>query len=218
MGNNAAFTAFEATVIAVHNRGILDQALLSELMEPYWGCDIDHGGMRGTLANDGLDIEEIVIKTFGKTIPAPPLLSLRHSDWTPLEEALNDAYQERRYELFHAITDEFGFWLELIDGICNYHRCLPTGNCDLLCSLLIGDVYCFVAIERNRIDFQISKYDNEENSHDDTHFTYFPFDVWCLRWYGTNAHMHVPIHRKWDTGHSHLHECRRHYNDSRQNG
>src|ERR1035437_6740514 len=70
MGNNAAFTRFEASVIAVYNRGVLDKELLSDLMRPYEGVDIDHGGMEGTLANDGFDIEEIVIRTLGKTLPA----------------------------------------------------------------------------------------------------------------------------------------------------
>jgi hypothetical protein len=35
VGNNAAFTSFEATVIAVYNRGVLDKELLSDLMRPY---------------------------------------------------------------------------------------------------------------------------------------------------------------------------------------
>ena len=109
MGNNAAFTAFEATVIAVYNYGVLDQKLLSELMEPYRGVDIDSGGMMGTLAKDGLDVEEIVIKTFGKTLPARPDLPKNHNDWTPEQEALNDAYQELRAATFFAITDQFGW-------------------------------------------------------------------------------------------------------------
>jgi hypothetical protein len=46
MGNNAAFTAFEATVIAVYNEGVLDKKLLSALMKSYEGVDIDHGGVR----------------------------------------------------------------------------------------------------------------------------------------------------------------------------
>ena len=109
VGNNAAFTSFEATVIAVYNRGVLDKELLSDLMRPYEGVDIDHGGMEGTLAKDGLDVEEIVIKTFGKTLPARPDLPKNHNDWTPEQEALNDAYQELRAEMFFAITDQFGW-------------------------------------------------------------------------------------------------------------
>src|SRR5450759_3972293 len=96
MGNNAAFTSFEAAVIAVYNRGVLDKELLSDLMRPYEGVDIAHGGMEGTLANDGLDIEEIVIRTFGKTLPARPDLPPNHREWTAVQEALHGACQEVR--------------------------------------------------------------------------------------------------------------------------
>ena len=96
MGNNAAFTRFEAAVIAVYNRGVLDKELLSDLMRPYEGVDIDHGGMEGTLANDGFDIEEIVIRTFGKTLPARPDLPPNHREWTAEQEALHGACQEVR--------------------------------------------------------------------------------------------------------------------------
>jgi hypothetical protein len=109
MGNNAAFTAFEATVIAVYNYGILDQKLLSELMEPYRGVDIDSGGMQGTLAKDGLDIEEIVIKTFGVVLPPAPELPEDHDQWTDGDRAVNDEYQELRAELFFDITGKHGW-------------------------------------------------------------------------------------------------------------
>ena len=109
MGNNAAFTAFEATVIAVYNRGLLDQELLTELMKPYEGSDIDTGGQRGTLANDGLDIEEIVIKTFGVALPLAPELPEDHDQWTDGDRAVNDEYQELRAELFFGITGKHGW-------------------------------------------------------------------------------------------------------------
>ena len=109
MGNNAAFTAFEATVIAVYNRGLLDQELLTELMKPYEGSDIDTGGEMGTLANDGLDIEEIVIKTFGVIVPSRPDLPADHKTWTGEQYAINDAYQEAKAEAFHKINDQLGW-------------------------------------------------------------------------------------------------------------
>jgi hypothetical protein len=65
-------------------------------MWPYEEIDIDTGGMEGTLANDGLDIEEIVIRTFGKTLPARPDLSPNHREWTAEQEALHGACQEVR--------------------------------------------------------------------------------------------------------------------------
>lgn len=47
MGNNAAFTSFEASVIACYNKGVLDRGLLDALAKPYKGSDIDRGGMTG---------------------------------------------------------------------------------------------------------------------------------------------------------------------------
>ena len=74
MGNNAAYSYFEDSVIAVYNKGVLDQELLSALMEIHRGCDIDSGGRQGTLTTDGLDCEEVVLKTFGVDAPRRPIL------------------------------------------------------------------------------------------------------------------------------------------------
>ena len=109
MGNNAAFTSFEATVIAVYDEGVLSKKLLGKLMEPYRGVDIDHGGMEGTLSKDGLDVEEIVIKTFGKKMPPRLDIPKDYKTWTPAQYELNDAYQEARAELFNSITDKYGW-------------------------------------------------------------------------------------------------------------
>jgi hypothetical protein len=109
MGNNAAFTAFEASVIPVYNRGVLDRELLSDLMEPYRDCDIDSGGMVGTLTKDGLDIYEVVIKTFGHDVPKKPDLPKNYREWTPEQDAANEAYHNTIYELFHGITKQFGW-------------------------------------------------------------------------------------------------------------
>ena len=78
-------------------------------MAPYEGSDIDTGGKMGTLANDGLDIEEIVIKTFGVIIPPRPDLSADHKTWTGAQYAINDASQELRAELFFDITNAQGW-------------------------------------------------------------------------------------------------------------
>lgn len=109
MGNNAAFTAFEATVIAVYNHGVLDKKLLSDLMRPYEGIDIDHGGMEGTLSKDKLDVEEIVIKTFGGVIPPRPKLPKNYKTWTRAQEDLNEAYHEAKAEAFLSISNKFGW-------------------------------------------------------------------------------------------------------------
>lgn len=110
MGNNAAFTDFEATVIATYNKGVLDKELLSAFMEIHRGSDIDHGGMVGTLSNDGLDVEEIVIKTFGKEIPTRPELPEDYTTWTPEQDQLNEAYYETRGQLFSEISSGLFGW------------------------------------------------------------------------------------------------------------
>ena len=63
MGNNAAFTAFEASVIALYDAGGLTPDLLDALGGPYRGTDIDHGGSHELLTQDGLFISEVIVKT-----------------------------------------------------------------------------------------------------------------------------------------------------------
>lgn len=46
MGNNAAFTAFEATVMLLYEKGVLTLDILDELGEHYRDMDIDPGGCR----------------------------------------------------------------------------------------------------------------------------------------------------------------------------
>lgn len=110
MGNNAAFTEFEATVLATYNKGVLDKDLLSTFMERYRGTDIDHGGMTGDLAKDGLDVQEIVLKTFGKKIPKYPKLPKDHETWTEEQCEQNEKYWEERYEAMSEIENKMFGW------------------------------------------------------------------------------------------------------------
>jgi len=109
MGNNAAFTAFEATVVACHNKGVLDKDLLSDLMEPYRDSDIDSGGKLGTLSKDGLEVEEIVLKVFGVKLPAKPKLSKDYKTWTPEQSEAHEDYHDKCYGAFCKITKRFGW-------------------------------------------------------------------------------------------------------------
>lgn len=119
MGNNAAFTAFEHAVLATYNRGVLDKKLLKDLAEPYRDCDIDSGGMVGTLSkpSDGpdgaarrLDVIEIVIQTWtGKVPEACPKFKGEYKDWTPEQQQANEDYQERKWTAFNKITGTFGW-------------------------------------------------------------------------------------------------------------
>jgi hypothetical protein len=110
MGNNAAFSAFEASVMACYDHGVLSKSLLSALMEPYRGMDIDSGGMAGTLSKeDNLDIIDVTLKTWGETVPPRPELPEDYREWTPSQHAENEAWQESRWSAFHAITSQFGW-------------------------------------------------------------------------------------------------------------
>lgn len=109
MGNNAAYTAFEHTVVAVYDHGVLDKKLLKKLMEPYRDTDIDSGGKEGLTSKDGLEVEEIVIKVWGLEVPKRPRLPKNYKDWTPEQDRENEEYQEKIGELFNSITDEFGW-------------------------------------------------------------------------------------------------------------
>lgn len=97
MGNNQAFSSFEASVIAVYNRGVLDKELLDALAAPYEGIDIDRGGMEGTLAKDRLDIDGIILKMYGIELPPRPDLPEDFGDWTPAQQEASDAWFELQY-------------------------------------------------------------------------------------------------------------------------
>lgn len=108
MGNNAAFTSFEASVLAVYNKGVLDKDLLDALAAQYRDSDIDRGGMTGDLAKDGLDIDGIILKTYGVELPRPKLPK-DHKTWTPEQAQANDAYYEARYDALQPIESGWGW-------------------------------------------------------------------------------------------------------------
>lgn len=108
MGNNAAFTSFEASVLAVYNKGVLDKDLLDALAKPYSDSDIDRGGMTGDLAKDGLDIDGIILKVYGVKLQKPKLPK-NHKAWTPEQEKANDAYYEAQGEALQPIERGWGW-------------------------------------------------------------------------------------------------------------
>lgn len=61
MGNNAAYSSFEYTIITIYNHGVLTLELLDELAKDYEGMDVDSGGSRDLQAKDGKKLEEICI-------------------------------------------------------------------------------------------------------------------------------------------------------------
>lgn len=109
MGNNAAFTSFEASVIAVYNKGVLDKDLLDALAAPYEGSDIDRGGMTGDLSKDGLDIDDIILKTYGVELPPRPKLPNGGGVWTSAQREENDAWCDLQYDNLKVIQDGWGW-------------------------------------------------------------------------------------------------------------
>ena len=109
MGNNAAFSSFEASVIAVYNKGVLDRELLDALAKPYEDSDIDRGGMEGTLAKDGLDVDDIILKIYGVTLPPKPDLPKDWKEWTKAQDKANEAWNDLHYEALQPIEDGWGW-------------------------------------------------------------------------------------------------------------
>lgn len=101
MGWNEGYRIFEAGVIGAYDLGKLDRALLSVLMSPYRGTDIDSGGREGLKSYDGKEVEEIVIETFGLEMPSAP------ADGSPV--LAWDNYFEAVDELFMGIARRFGW-------------------------------------------------------------------------------------------------------------
>lgn len=107
MGNNCAYTTFEATVMAAYNRGVLDKDFLSDIMEIYRDMDIDSGDSEDLISADGLDVEEVCIKVFGLTLPAKPPLVKPGKGVPPAVEEAWEKYWDTKYDLFRSITDQF---------------------------------------------------------------------------------------------------------------
>lgn len=109
MGWNAGYTIFEATVVGAYDLGKLDKDLLTVLMEPYRDSDIDAGGERGLTSKDGLDVVNIVLKTWGEVPPAKPELPDDYRAWTPEQDRENEDYHETRDGMFRKIRKHFGW-------------------------------------------------------------------------------------------------------------
>ena len=109
MGNNKAFTNFEWLTMDLYNKGYLNKDILSSIMEQFRGDDIDSGGRIGDLSNDGLCIEELVLKVFEEKIPVSPIFPLDYESWSEEDVQRNEGYMNELYEAFHKITDRFGW-------------------------------------------------------------------------------------------------------------
>jgi hypothetical protein len=103
MGWNQGYTIFESTVVGAYNLGKLDKELLTVLMEPYRGTDIDSGGGKNLQAMDGKSVEQLVIETWGLKMPERPV-----ADYDADPDAWDD-YDEAVYEQMSVVTKHFGW-------------------------------------------------------------------------------------------------------------
>lgn len=85
MGNNAAYTTFEHTIITLYDKGVLDLDLLDTLAKEYAGSDIDSGGSRNLKTKDGKDLETVCIE-------------LVDPGWKSESEVESDDYWDERYD------------------------------------------------------------------------------------------------------------------------
>lgn len=109
MGWNTGYTIFEATVVGAYDLGKLDKELLAVLMEPYRGTDIDSGGSEDLESKDGKGVEQIVVETFGLSMPEKPAFPQPKTwDESPENEAW-EAYLEAVGEKFNEVTEHYGW-------------------------------------------------------------------------------------------------------------
>jgi hypothetical protein len=103
MGWNTGYTIFEATVVGSYDLGKLDKPLLSVLMAPYRGSDIDSSGSADLTTHDGKDVRQVVIETWGLEMPQPPPGTFDDDPDTW------DKYQEQTDAQMRIVTDAFGW-------------------------------------------------------------------------------------------------------------
>lgn len=101
MGWNQGYTIFEATVIGCYDQGVLTKKVLSVLMEPYRGSDIDCGGSCDLLTHDGKGVEQVVIETLGMKLPPEPPKTATEDE--------RDAWYEKKGDLFNKVRSKFGW-------------------------------------------------------------------------------------------------------------
>ncbi len=98
MGWNAGYTIIEQQVVAAYDSGALTPALLTAMLDPLRGRDVDHGGCRNLRTKDGLSADEVIISLL--CTPAAVVEIARLKAEAPRTEQLNsldvssDAYQD----------------------------------------------------------------------------------------------------------------------------
>lgn len=90
-------------MVGAYDLGKLDKELLTVLMEPYRGSDIDSGGSRDLKSKDGKGVELIVIDTWGLEPPKTP-----PGNFDDDPEAWDD-YNDAVYDKFREVCRHFGW-------------------------------------------------------------------------------------------------------------
>lgn len=108
MGWNKGFTIMEETVMGAYKLGVLDKKLLTVLMKPYAGSDIDSGGRVGIRVN-GKEIEDVVCEVLEIKLPKAPKLPRDRSKWTDKHHSADEDYGEAHYKAWRRATQKFGW-------------------------------------------------------------------------------------------------------------
>lgn len=104
MGNNAAYSSFEHTIITIYDHGVLTLELLDELAREYEDTDIDSGGSRDLQSKDSKTLEEICIG-----LVDPTWVPVKGDDnWYRVPE---DWEWDERYNKWYEITHGRWGWM-----------------------------------------------------------------------------------------------------------
>lgn len=91
MGNNAAYSTFEHTIVTLYDKGVLDLGLLDTLAKNLTGESPDSGGSRNLKTKDGKNLELVCI-------------GLVDPEWTPESKVNSDDYYEEIYEKWFSLV------------------------------------------------------------------------------------------------------------------
>ena len=102
MGWNNAYTQIERQVIQDYDAGYLNEQVLLKILEPFRGCDVDHGGHLGLRTQDGLFCDEVILK-----IVDPFCFEAINLEYALKNE---DYYEEISDVVGVYLKNQFGFW------------------------------------------------------------------------------------------------------------
>lgn len=100
MGNNAAGSTFAATIVLLYDAGVLNTPIVKGLVVATAdnSGDVDFGDAHEIASKDHLDFQQIIARVvLGDYVTAP---KLPNGNWTPDEDAANEAFQERKAAMF----------------------------------------------------------------------------------------------------------------------